>query len=171
MRTSLVAVVLLLAPALVQARTVEPGTWSGSAGIGPGILMGSALGASGAYLELNVQGEYAFTKAVSAVGGLDFGISGSVPLRLRLGGRYRLTDLDLPVSPYGQVQLSFGRVWDVIGANLNTLGCYVGVGADYFLTAKLGVGGQLGMDLSSTLGERPAFYGIVEVLAYATYVF
>jgi len=59
----------------------------------------------------------------------------------------------------------------VIGANLNTIGVAVSAGADYFLTANLAVGGMLGLDLSTTLGERPAFYGTFEVLAVASWSF
>ena len=171
MRGSLLALVVLSVPMAAFGRTVEAGSIMASGGLGPGFRLGSSLGASSVYLLLNGQGEYAFTPELAAVGGLQLGVSGSVPFRFRAGGRYRLTKLDLPVSPYAQVQLSVGRVWDVIGANLTTLGAFLGVGADYFLTAKLAVGGQLGLDLSSTLGARPSCFSIVEVLATATYVF
>ncbi|MBI5510103.1 MAG: hypothetical protein HY903_15205 [Deltaproteobacteria bacterium] len=160
-----------MVPTTAWGLTVEPGSIIGSAALGPGFRLGSALGASGAYLLVNAQGEYAFDKSLSAVAGLNLGVSGSVPLRLRAGARYRLADLDLPVSPFAQAQLSFGRIWDVIGANLTTLGAYLGAGADYFLTAKLSVGGQVGVDLSTTMGQRPAFLGMVEIVAFGSYVF
>ena len=132
------ALALVLLPSLARARTVEPGSVMGSAMLGPGFRLGSELGASNVYLLVNAQGEYAFTKSLSAVGGLMLGLSGSVPLRFRAGARYRLADLDLPVSPYGQVQLSVGRVWDVIGANLTTIGVYFAGGADYHLQSSAG---------------------------------
>ena len=171
MRAAFLALALVVLPSLAQARTVEPGSLMASAAIGPGFRLGSALGASTAYFLTDVQGEYAFTKELSVVGGLQLGLSASKPLRVRLGGRYRFTNLDLPVSPYGLVQLSFGRLWNVIGADLTTVGAFVGGGADYFLTAKLALGGQLGFDLSSTLSSRNAFYGMFEMLVTATYVF
>jgi hypothetical protein len=171
MRAAFLALALSLLPAVVSARTVEPGSLMASGGIGPGFKMGSALGASGTYFLVNGQGEYSFTKDLSAVAGLELGLSGTKPLKLRAGARYRLTNLDLPVSPYAEVQFSVGRLWNVIGADLTTVGARIGGGADYFLTAKLAVGGQLGFDFSSTLGQRRAYYGLVEVLALATYVF
>jgi hypothetical protein len=86
-----------------------------------------------------------------------------------MGARHRLADLGLPVSPWGQAQLSFGTLFDVIGADLATLGVNLAAGADYFLTANLSIGGQVGVDFASTLGPRPAFYGTFEFLAVASY--
>lgn len=161
----------VLSTATAFARTVEPGSISVGGGIGPSIRLGSQLDAGGAYLLLRGHGEYAFSTELSGVADLSLGVGGTVPLRVHLGGRYRLTQLELPVSPYAQVQLSLGRLYDVLGADLTYVGGRVAAGADYFLTKELGVGALVGVDLGSTTGERPAFYGLVDIVAYATYTF
>ncbi len=172
MRAFFIVLFISLIPGAALARNVEAGSMLVSAGVGGGIKMASPLGGdgTGGHLLLMAQGEYALSKALGAVVGVNLGLGSIVPLRLRLGGRYRLTDLGLPVVPYGQVQLSVGELFNVIGADLTTLGVHVAVGADYFLTADLAVGGSLGFDLSSTFGDRPAFYGTFEFMAVATYV-
>lgn len=156
-----------------EARTVEPGAITVSGGIGPGIRLGSRLGGSRAYLLVFGQGEYNLTKNVSLLGGVQTGISGTLPLQLQLGGRYRLTELDLPISPYAQAQIVVGRLYGVIGdSNLTTLGVRGGLGADYFLTAQFAAGGLVAMSVGSTVGqEAAAFYGSVDILAYAAYTF
>ena len=168
--TIIASCVLLVTPPAL-ARTVEPGSFSVGGGIGPSIRLGSTLDAGRAYFLLRGQGEYAFTSQLSAVADLSLGIGSAVPLRLHLGGRYRFTNLDLPVSPYAQLQLSLGRLYNVLGANLGYVGARAGGGADYFLTKNLGVGGLLALDLGSTTGARPAFFGVVDIALYATYTF
>ena len=104
---------------------------------------------------------------------LSFGLAGSQPLKLRAGGRYRLTGLvgDLPVSPYVLAQISAGRLFDVLGANLTTIGVRAGGGADYFLTANFAVGALAGWELARTTGERPTSYSQIEVLATGSMTF
>lgn len=167
----IIAFCLLLVTPPALARTVEPGTLAAGGGLGPGIRLGSRLDAGRAYLLLHGQAEYAFTREIGGLADLSLGIGGTVPVRLHLGGRYRLTNLDLPVSPYAQAQLSLGRLYDVLGANLGYLGVRLGAGADYFLTKNVGLGGLLAFDAGSTLGERPAFFGVLDILVYATYAF
>jgi hypothetical protein len=166
----IVSCVLFVTPPAL-ARTVEPGSLSVAGGIGPSVRLGSLLDAGRVYLMLQGQGEYAFSTRLSGVGDLSLGIGSALPLRLHLGGRYRLSKLDLPVSPYAQAQLSYGRLFNVLGANLTYVGVRLGAGADYFLTSKVALGGLLALDLGSTTGERPAFYGVVDILGYVSYTF
>ena len=168
-RSTLVLLALLLAPLTAAARTVEPGAVLLGAYIGPGFRLGSTLGGSRAYFLIGAQGEYSFDKNLSAVGDLSVGLSGTLPLRLHLGARYRLSEIDLPLSPYVQAQVAVGELFNVIGANLTFLGLRLAAGADYFLTGDLGVGALIGLDMGSTTGSRPAFYGTIDVLFYATY--
>lgn len=167
---ALTVTVLLLAPAEALAVNVEPGSLWATGSLGPGIKLGSELGGSPAYLLLSAQAEYDFNKSLAAVGGLNFGLSGTFPIKGRIGVRYRLADLELPISPYAQLQFSGGTLYDVVGANLGVVGAFVGAGADYLLTSKLSIGGIVGVDLMGTTGERPAFYGTVEIMVAASYL-
>lgn len=169
-RAIIAAFVVLLA-ASAQARTVEPGSFTVAGGIGPAFRLPSPLAAGRTYLVLQAQGEYDFTSSLGALADLSFGFGSSQPLRLHLGARYRVTQLDLPVSPYAQAQLALGRLYNVLGADLTYIGARLGVGADYFLTKKLGAGALVAMDLGGTTASRRAFYGTVDVLVYAAYTF
>jgi hypothetical protein len=171
MRTWPIILALALSGLEAQARNVEPGTIWLTGGPGFDLKMGSPLGGSKAHFLLLAQGEYDFTKSLGIVAGVNLGLAGTVPLRFRVGGKYRLADLGLPIAPWGQAQLSVGRLFDVLGANLTTLGVNVAIGADYFLMANLAVGAMAGFDVSTTLGERPAFYGTFEFLAVASWSF
>lgn len=170
MRT-VIALCLALLPTSAYAVNVEPGSLWGSFGLGPGFKLGTELGGSKAYALLDGDVNYSFTENLSVDGELTLGLANTIPWRWRLGGRYRFSDLKMPVSPYVLAQFSTGVLFDVIGANLWVVGGRFGGGADYFLTADIGVGAQLTFDLGSTLGQRPAFYGTSEILAYASYRF
>jgi len=139
--------------------------------IGPGFGLGGKVGASGAILMLEGEGEYTFTKSLSAVGDLSLGLAGTKPVRLAGGARYRLAGLDLPVSPFAQAELTFGRLYGVLNANLNYWGLRLGGGADYMVTAKISAGGLLAYTLARTFGDRPSYYGTLDVLAYGRYTF
>jgi hypothetical protein len=171
MRTLVVLSLCLLFAGPAKARNVEAGKFIASGTVGPSIRLGSRLGGSRASLMLQGGGEYTFSKQLSAIGDVGLGLSGTVPLKFHVGGRYRLADLDLPISPYGQAQLAFGRLYDVIGADMGFFGVRGAAGADYFLTAQFGVGAQLGLELTSTLADAKAFYGTFDIFAYATYTF
>src|SRR2546427_10070037 len=118
MRRFLPTLVVALLPVSASARNLEPGEIWLHGGLGVDFKLGSALGGSGEHLILDGEGEYALSKALGVVGGLNLGLAGTKPITLRAGMRYRLTDLGLPLSPYGQVQLTLGQLRDVIGANL-----------------------------------------------------
>ncbi len=172
MRAASLAALLALLPGYAAARNVEPGEMWLNGGAGLSLKLGGALGGSSAHFALAAGGEYTFSKSLGAAAHLNVGLAGTIPLRLRAGVRYRLADLGLPVSPYGQAQLSVGRLYDVIGANLTTAGIFLGAGADYFLTAQLGLGALLGVDLSRTFVDepgRPVFFGTFEFLATVSY--
>ncbi len=172
MRSILALLTLCLLPAgPAKARNVEAGKLTAIGALGPSFRLGSRLGGSRGNLTFMGGGEYTFTKSLSVIGDVGFGLAGTIPLKLHLGGRYRLADLDLPISPYGQAQLAVGRLYDVIGANLTFFGVRLGAGADYFLTAQFGVGAQVGWENAGTLGDASAFYGTIDVLAYGTYTF
>lgn len=148
-----------------QARTLDAGTWVLGGGIGPSFKTGSDLGMSSGYLMLNGIAEYVFMPNWSAVGSLALGLGGTIPARVRLGGRYRITGgTELPVSPYVQAELSAGRLYDVLGTNLTSLGVRVGGGADYFLSASWTVGLLAAYELARTTGDRPTSYGMIDVL-------
>ncbi len=169
--STIIASCLLLVTTPALARTVDPGSFSVSGGIGPTLRLGSTLSAGRAYFMLQGGAEYDFTSSIGAIADLSYGLGSSQPFRFHVGGRYRLTKLDLPVSPYAQLQLSVGKLYGVLGADLTYWGARVGAGADYFLTKNFGAGALVGLDLGSTTGDRPAFYGLVDILVYATYTF
>lgn len=175
MRFLLAALIFLTTSLSAQARTLEAGSIWGSGEIGPALRLSSALGGSSGYFLAGVAGEYVVNKNLGVIADFtigNLGFLGSVPIRLRPGVRYHFTNLALPVSPYGQAQFSIGGLRNVLGANLWTMGVRFGGGADYFLTSKLSVGGQIGIELGSTLNsERSAFFGTAELLFVASYAF
>ena len=146
------------------------GTWL-TAGLGLGSKLSSQIGGSDYFLMLNAGAEHNVDSNLSFVGDLDWGIAGTLPLRLHAGGRYRLTGLELPLSPFVQAQLSGGMVFEALGANLGLIGIRTGIGSDYFITSKLTAGAVINFDFNSTLGERPAFYGQWELLLSGSYSF
>ncbi len=155
----------------VNAKTMSPGdTWV-RAGFGLGAKLGSQIGGSNYFLMLNAGAEHSFDSNFSFVGDVDWGVAGTLPLRIHAGGRYRLTGLELPLSPFAQLQLSGGMVFNALGADLGLAGLRAGLGTDYFITSKLSGGAVLNFDFNTTLGERPAFYGQWEFLLSANYKF
>jgi hypothetical protein len=164
-----IVIACLLFPLSALAVKLEPGSLTGSFGLGPGIKLARELGGSSAYFLLDPGIEYSLDPNFSLICNLTLGIADTIPWRWRFGGRYRFTGLQGPLSPYVQAQLSNGVLFDVIGANLWVLGARLGGGADYFLTKEISVGSNLTFDLGTTLGERPSFYGTMEVMVYAAY--
>ncbi len=161
---------LSIALPCAQARTVEPGEVRLSAGIGPTVRMPSLLGPVGgeAYFNIFAGAAYAIDRALSLVGQVQLGGGRAAPLRFHLGGQYRFVGLDFPVTPYVQGHLLVGAIFGVLGADLPVIGAGAVVGADYDLTAKFAVGAALGSDFSTTISERSTFYGVVDVLLYAS---
>lgn len=152
------------------ARTIEAGsTWIG-AGLGGGLRLGSRL-EGGDTLATRVQGEYATSRSVSAVGDVSYGLGSASPLRFHVGGRYRLTGLGLPVSPYAQLDLTLGVLLGSLGANPFLVGGRLGGGADYFLTANVAVGVFTGFDVTTTVTSPSAWYATFDTLLYAAYSF
>jgi hypothetical protein len=168
---AIIASLALLVTTPAWGRTVEPGAVSVAGFLGPDLRLGSDLSAGRTYLLFAGQGEYDVTSQLGVVADLSLGLGSIKALRFHVGGRYRLTQLDLPLSPYAQLQLSVGKLYGVLGADLRFLGVRAGVGADYFLTRNFGAGAMLAADLGSTTGERPAFFGTIDVLVYASYTF
>ena len=160
---------ILATSAVAGARTVEPGTMTVAGAVGPGFRMGSRLGGSRAYLLLGGQVEYAGTSTLTSIADFSLGLADTIPVRLRAGARYRLAGTEGPFAPYLQGQIVVGRLWDVIGANLWVLGVRGAAGADYFLSARLGVGAVVGVDVGRTLVSPSAFYNTFDVIAYASY--
>jgi hypothetical protein len=168
---AIIASIAVLVTTPAWGRTVEPGSFSVAGFLGPDLRVGSGLNAGRTYLLFAGQAEYDLTSQAGVVADLSVGWGSSTPVRFHLGGRYRLTQLDLPVSPYAQLQLSYGKLYGVLGADLRYIGARAGVGADYFLTRNFGAGVMLATDLGSTTGDRPAFYGTIDILVYASYTF
>lgn len=172
MRRILTLVCLLcLWSSLAHARMVEPDTWSIGAAVGPSFKFGSTLGASPAYGTLALFGEYAMDAEWGLVASGELSMATTLPARLHLGGTWRKSHLDLPISPYLKLEFTLARLYHVLGADLTALGGRVGAGVDYFLTSQLTAGAYVGVDLLGTRGERPAFVGWVDALVYAAYVF
>ncbi len=156
---------------VASARTMEPGNIVVGGGVGPSFKTGSDLGMSSGYLMLNGIGEYVFTPQISGVASVAAGLAGTIPLRLRVGGRYRVIGGELPISPYVQLEVSAGRLYDVLGTNLTSVGLRAGAGADYFLSANWMVGVLGALELARTTGERPANYSTIDLLLTFGHVF
>ncbi len=166
-----VSVGVSIAADTASARTMEPGNIVIGGGIGPSFKTGSELGMSSGYLMLNGIGEYVITPEISGVASVAAGLAGTIPLRLRVGGRYRIVGGQLPISPYVQLEVSAGRLYDVLGTNLTSFGLRAGGGADYFLSANWMVGVLGAWELARTTGERPANYSTIDVLLTFGHVF
>ncbi len=156
---------------VAHARTMEPGNWIVGAGVGPSFKTGSELGMSGAYFMINGTGEYVFMPEFSAIGSVALGLAGTIPIRIRAGGKYRIIGSQLPLSPFVQAELSAGRMFDVLGTNLNSYGIRAGGGADYFLSANVMIGVLGAIELARTTGDRPANYSTIDILLTCGFVF
>lgn len=156
-----------------EARNIEPGEFRLEAGVGPGLNLGfSRLGATGEYLFLDAAGLYYFGSVVGIVAEFGVGVSGgTVPLRWRAGARFHLPNLNLPISPYLQAQLSVSHLLDVLGADLTAIGVRLAAGMDYPLTYHWGLGVLTAVDLSGTVSSRAELYGTFEGVLYARYTF
>lgn len=166
--TAVVVGCLLPVPAV--AREVEPGEIRLSGGLGPTVRMPSKLGADGgeAYFNLAAGAAYAIDRRLSVIGRLQLGIGRSNPLRVQLGGQYRFISPALPLTPYVEAHLLVGSLFGVLGANLPLLGVGGALGADYDLSANFALGLALNADFTTSLSRRGAFYGVVDILFYAT---
>ena len=164
-------VITFLACTNARATTVEPGSIRIGGGLGPATKFTENLGGSNSFLMLNINSEYSVNRNLSGIIDFELGIANTIPLNLRAGVRYRLTGLDLPISPYGQLQLGAGRLINALGADLSTLAISMAAGVDYFLTSKITVGIISHLNLNTSLGERPANFGIWQLLCTASYAF
>ncbi|MEZ4272518.1 MAG: hypothetical protein R3C68_14130 [Myxococcota bacterium] len=158
-----------------QARTVEAGSvWTG-VGLGPGFALPAGAPIDGRssdnFLILLGQIEYAFSKSWQVVGSMDFGFAGSGLLRFHAGGKYRIGNLKMPISPYFQLQLTGGGLFDVRDEDYFLLGARLTSGIDYFALANLAVGLSAAADLNTTLGGAHIFFGTFDVLAMVSFGF
>ena len=167
----LVFPLLFAGTAPAQARTMEAGSLWMNSSFGSGVKLGSRVGGSNGFLMLNAGTEYLLSPELSVIADIDVGVAGTIPLRLHAGARYRLTGLGSPLSPFAQLQLTAGRVYNALGADLGLFGIRAGLGADYFITSRLAGGLVTHLDLNTTLAETRAFYGVWELLATASYAF
>lgn len=171
--TILLLAVVLLLPSIASAGSIRAGDIRLMAGVGPGgNVGGSRLGAAAAYLILDLQASYAFSRSIGAV--IEVGIGGAettIPLRARVGLQFHIPGLRWPVLPYLGLQFSVAQLFNVLGADLTYLGARLAVGLDYLLTKTWGVGAVMAFDAGSTIGETPAFYGTVEAIGYASFAF
>ena len=165
------ALLLATLPRSAQARSVEPGAITLGLLGGPSFSLGRSLGASAAYGSVGAQAEYHFDAIVGAVFDLVGSFGSNVDLRLHIGPRWRLARTALPLLPYAQIQFAMGRLYNVLGADLQFLGGRLAVGADYAVTHAFTLGLQGAADVGSTAGERPAFYGVAEAFVTASWMF
>jgi len=102
--------------------------------------------------------EYAFDGPWNAVGHFMPGFAdGFIDFRLGAGAKYRLIQLDMPLIPYAQAELTtaFGVPTRYQELHFN-LGMRTAVGVDYFVMRQLAVGIELGWELSGLLSPEIA---------------
>ena len=162
---------LLIGATTAPGRTMEAGTLWVNGAFGPGLKLGEKVGGSDGFLMLNGGIEYSLSPSTSIVTDLDLGLASTSPCRLHAGARYRWTGLGTPFSPFTQLQLSAGTVFNALGANLGLLGLRMSGGVDYFVTSRLSGGIVTHLELNTTLGETSAFYGVSEWLVTTSYSF
>lgn len=154
-----------------HGRTMEAGTFWVNGGMGPGLKLGERMGGSDGFFMVNGGVEYTLTPRLSLVGDVDWGLASTVPFRLHVGARHRWTGWGGPFSPFAQVQLTAGTVFNTLGADLGLMGIRLSGGLDYFVTSRLAGGICAHWDGNATLSPTPAFYGVMEVLATVSYSF
>ena len=128
---------------VVSARSMEAGSIWLSGGLGPGLELQADPSDLSKALILSGQVEYPFIEHWSAIGELGVGIGASHPIEARIGARYRVTGLSIPVSPYMQGQALLGRLLGY-SSNQLTWGGRGLIGLDFFLTKDIALGGQFG---------------------------
>jgi hypothetical protein len=161
--------VALLAGHPAHARNMEPGRLFYGVGLGLGARLPTAMLASPAAGVVAATGEYTLHKAVSLLAGADLALGPTALYTGALGVRGRVTDFGLAISPYGQVQFSAGALVNVLGATVPWVGTRLGLGTDYFLTGNTTAGLKVDAALGSSVSERAAFYGTIQVILYANY--
>jgi len=141
------------------------------------LRLGATLGAGGhfgdlpldaPFFHLGAAADYALSPALGVLGVVQAGLSGTSHLALGAGVRYRITGLELPLSPFGQALLTLGPLFTTRGATVG-LGIELGAGAEYFLTADIAAGALLKLDLGGALGRPNGFHGTAGFLLTATY--
>lgn len=151
-------------PTAAQARNLEPGRLFLGAGVGGGARLPTALGASAAAGQLVLTGEYTLHRAYGVVADVALGMAHTNTVIGAAGMRGRLVDLGLALSPYAQVELAAGGLFDVLGARVPWLGSRIGLGVDYFLTGQTHASVMAAALVGGTLKEHGAFYGTVQLL-------
>ena len=158
MHKSLITSVILIlmgVSSLASARTMNPGDIWLSGGVGPGLELQADPSDLSKALILSGQVEYPFIEHWSAIGELCVGIGSSHPMETRMGARYRLTNLSLPLSPYMQGQVLLGRLLGH-SSNYFSWGGRGLIGLDFFLTRNLAVGGQFGFAFVELVNDSEA---------------
>ncbi len=156
--------VILVWPLPGQARSALAGSSTLGVLAGPSFSLGKALGTSTAYGSLGLQAEYIFDPAISAAIDVIGSWGTDIDVRLHAGPRLRLAGNGGPFVPFVQAQVVLGRLFSVLGANLQFYGGRVGAGAEYYVLKDVALAAQVAADLGSTAGERPAFFGVTELL-------
>lgn len=155
---------LTLQPGEAHARNLEPGRLFVGAGVGAAARLPTALGASAASGQLVLTGEYTLHRALGLVADLALGMAHTNTVVGAAGVRGRLVDMGLALSPYAQVELAAGGLFDVLGAKVPWMGSRLGVGVDYFLTGQTHASVMAAALVGGTLKEHGAFYGTVQLL-------
>jgi hypothetical protein len=153
---------------VAYAFTLEPKSTLATVGLGPSVNIGSSrVGSSDAFMDLNILGEYLFTSHWSGTLSLDTAFARSVPVRIRVGGRYRFTQLKTPFAPYVSLELGHGWITHAGSGNPFWMGVRMAAGCDYFINNRWAAGIQSGIDMGGTT-HRSFFFGTWDMLFTAT---
>lgn len=160
---------LCLSTSTAAARTMVPGAvWLGGE-VGSRWHLLTPLGGAKDQTTLAATFEYAWTSALSSTADLTLGAASTLVLGGQIGARYRLTGLQMALSPFFDAGVSATRLFDVIGANLTTAGLQIACGTDYFFTARFLLRARLGWETATTFGVRPAPLQVLTIRLGAAY--
>ena len=107
---------------------------------------------SGAFLT-GLNYEYALDGPLNVVGSFAPGFAdGFIDARVGGGGKYRFTELEMPLVPYGEAQviMALGIPTRYQQEHIN-LGLRTALGVDYFVMRQLAVGLELGWEVTGLL--------------------
>jgi hypothetical protein len=107
-----------------------------------------------AQLPLIMNVDYAIDKNIGVFGSLiPLFSSESVAFLIRAGAKYWLTDLDIPFIPYASLALTPSFFIPGGAPNHFNIGISPGIGANYFVLAKLLVGAHVNFDPSMAFAD------------------
>ena len=146
-----------------------PGALVFGGGAGGSIKGSQNVGGSSGFFVMDTFVSYHVTPNVGLIGGVQADVAESQMIRMNAGAQYHIDQLNSPLLPYALLQLSYTRMMNILGADMNWVGARVGLGVDCLIRKNLLGGMLIASHLGSTLSARPAFYGTWEFTAYAGY--